>query len=126
MEVINIKIIRNKSGEKVERIGYLRNLKLLYHINLESLKNLKLGIFKVIFTDGKMISNHYHKNDNEIFIFQGPFIVKVNGHEYKVYEGDMVLVEAGEIHSIKALDLDKKVFFTFRIPCNPEDKIIVD
>ncbi|MFX0135231.1 MAG: cupin domain-containing protein [Candidatus Hodarchaeota archaeon] len=124
--MIKIKIIRNKAGEKVDRKGYLRNLKILQNINLENVTNLELGIFKVTFTDGITISDHYHMHDNEIFIFQGPFKVKVNGQEYKVYEGDMVLVEAGEVHSMKSLDPNKKTFFTIRFPCNPDDKISVN
>lgn len=66
---------------------------------------------------------HYHSDSTEIFYFLTPGNITIESKDYKLSEGDMVVLERNDKHSIKAETYMKLLVIKYP---DVQDKVIVE
>lgn len=63
-----------------------------------------------------MTSPHYHSVIEIIYILEGEFVITISDTAYTLTPGEMVLVNAKEVHSVKVLDYGVHRSFAVKFP----------
>lgn len=82
------------------------------------------GLIVVSLCKSTLTSPHRHLYLDELFIALTSAIVHVEGKTVSLEQGDAVLVERGEAHSMEARD-SPAVLFAVKLPNIPTDKVDV-
>jgi len=68
---------------------------------------------------------HYHKTMHEyFFLLQGTAVILVDGKNYELGKGDLLVVEPGETHKVADYSPDMQLLLLMPPPV-PNDKVIV-
>lgn len=115
-----MKIIKNEELETQLRPDG-RNIKQLL---TKSFNNLSMSFILVEHPANFEEKQHLHKECFEIFFFFDKAKYRINGKVYDIEEGDLVVLEPGDVHG--AVEVDNKVkLFVMQIPPTKDDKIYV-
>ena len=117
-----MKLVNTNEKEWIHRQGYSKKI-LLTEDDLKSKGNLIQVVRNERHTE---IKPHYHERMIEIYhILQGNAIVFCGNLRTRVYRGDTLLCEPGEIHGV-VNDTDKDfVFAVFKINAQDDDMVWV-
>lgn len=108
--------------EYQERVGYSRSI--LLDLFLDDAIN-RIGVLHARIPKGKITDKHYHAKFKELFISLTEGIIGVRDREYKLNPGDLLLVDAQEVHWAHALnDFDFEII-AIKIPHIPDDRVSV-
>ncbi len=116
-------LITPGTGEVVKRDGYIRETLLRREFE-RPIGNM--GIFRVKIPQGGEARAHFHRESLEIFIFLNEAILTVNGKEYEAARGDVAVIEAGEVHSVRNKGNSETSLIVIKLPNVPGDKEMVD
>ena len=120
---MKMRIIKKSELKHEERKNYLRAIASRVGI-LNT--DMVAGILHVIIPRGKKADRHYHSSFKEIFIPLTKGIIEVNGKEFVVTAGDVIIVDEKEIHTAKAMqDVDFELF-AIKLPEDEFDRTSVD
>jgi len=120
-----MRIYRKKKTEVEDRGGYIRETIVWTTMPLQA-TNISMGLFRVEIPPNGVIKAHYHAADTEVFFFQkGKCLVGTDTQKADVEAGDVLVAYPGEVHWFKPIE-GKCIFYTFRIPCDPKDKVEVE
>ena len=118
-----MRIIKKSELKHEERKNYLRAI--ATKVNIIN-TDMVAGVLHVIIPRGKKADRHYHSSFKEIFIPLTKGIIEVNGKEFVVTAGDVVVVDEKEIHTAKAMhDVDFELF-AIKLPEDESDRTSVD
>ena len=117
-------LIRRKENLKYkERNNYVRAIASRVEItNTEKIT----GILYVIVPKGKKLDRHYHSTFKEIFIPLTKGIIEVNGQDFAVNLGDLIVIDEREVHSAKATTETDFELFAIKLPEDESDRVSVD
>ena len=116
-----MKIIRKSEVNKESRPDG-RTIQKFISENIDGLAGSYLMLTSEI-TEGVNEPTHYQTDSTEIFYYLTPGNINIEGEEYSLSEGDVVVLEKGDVHSIQAKS-DMKLL-VIKIPDLP-DKVIVE
>jgi len=118
-----MKIVKKSELKHEERKNYLRAIASRVAI-LNT--DLVAGILHVVIPSGKKSDRHYHSSFKEIFIPLTKGIIEVNGNDFAVNVGDVIIVDEKEIHSAKATQDTDFELFAIKLPEDEFDRTSVD
>ena len=109
-----------------------------YHANIENLTKENKNFRKVLYTGehmqlvlmsvavGSEIGMEVHKDNDQFFRFEaGEGKVLINGNEYKVSDGDAIVVPAGAEHNVVNVSKNQELkLYTIYSPAHHKDGIV--
>jgi mannose-6-phosphate isomerase-like protein (cupin superfamily) len=120
-----MKLIKATSKVEEDRGGYTRTVLLEHIFENEDCSSTWIALVKIL--PSGLAQAHFHENVTEIFYFLGAGIIGVNNKQYKVNEGDLVVVEPKDTHWVKpSSDKMPLKILVFKFPNIPDDKTLVD
>ncbi len=113
-------INRIRDAVKVERVGYSASY--VSDIEFSSLIS-SAGFIVVSIPAGKTTKPHAHEHIQEVFVANSQVNIFIDGTQYLLESGDVVLVDPGEFHSFQApLDSDSSII-AVKVPNIKDDKV---
>jgi len=94
MKIVNIKNVLKKEFTDLP----LFTGKITRQSPLNDLKNSELSVDYINFSKGVHNKLHVHSNDQVLIVTKGQGIIATEKKEFKIKEGDVVWVPAGEKH----------------------------
>ena len=118
-----MKVVRKNELKHEERKNYLRAIA----SRVEILNTDKVaGVLHVIVPKGRKSDRHYHSTFKEIFIPLTKGIIEIDGEEFEVDSGDVIIVNEKEVHSAKATKDNDFELFAIKLPEDESDRTSVD
>lgn len=115
-------IKRREELKYEERNNYLRAIA----SRVENLSTKKIaGVLHVIIPKGKKSDRYYHSTFKEIFIPLSKGIIEVNGQDFMVNLGDLMIIDEKEFHSAKATMETSFELFAIKLPEDEFDRVSV-
>ncbi|MEO6077488.1 MAG: AraC family ligand binding domain-containing protein [Candidatus Andersenbacteria bacterium] len=117
MEIIlpTSKSIRKYTGEG----GYQgEEMKIAIHKTVDI-----LGFYKITIPKGTVATEHHHEHFVELFYLTTPLRIKINGEEYKLPSGTMVVLHPGDRHEEYADEQDV-AYYVIKAPFVAGDKVM--
>ncbi len=118
-----MKLVRSKTKKPEQRKGYTRTT-LIHHPLKTSIDSL--GTFLVEIPVSGKVDPHYHEKATEFYYILRPGMLIVNGEEFEVEEGDVVIIEPKEVHWVKAKKDEVMRLVAIKLPNTTDDRISVD
>lgn len=114
-----MKIIRFRETEPEERHGYLRRM-LLKHEFKEPIRDMLL--YGAAIPHGRRATAHSHREIEELFIFLSGGRAKVNGLMETFEQGDIAVMEPGDVHELHAKDGNMNLL-GLKLPGKDDDRV---
>ena len=111
-------IIRSKEINSIDRGGYI--IKRLFTKVFKDAPR-DAGFYETTIPKGGICKEQWHKKSYEVVYFLSPANAKIEGNEYYLGKGDLVILDPGEKHEWRAIDRDVTVF-AMRFPHLLDDK----
>jgi len=113
-----MEIIRRREINDVDRGGYI--IKRLFTKEFETPPE-DVGFYETTIPKGGICREQWHNKSYEAVYFLTPGLARIDGKEYVLEKGDLVIVDPAEKHEWCALDQDL-VVLAMRFPHLLEDK----
>lgn len=113
-----MKIIRRKEVKDIDRGGY--SIKRLFTKEFQEAPK-DVGFYETTIQKGSKCKEQWHKKSYEVVYFLTSGVAKLDGKEYELQKGDLVILDPNEKHEWLAPANDV-VVFAMRFPHLIEDK----